>query len=66
MTEASTYPRLEVSKLDLQWIQVLAEGWATPLRGFMRENEYLQVLFFGGLVEGKHYAYLISVSEHYI
>ncbi|KAM7534617.1 hypothetical protein Aperf_G00000114027 [Anoplocephala perfoliata] len=54
MAEASSCPHLEVSKLDLQWIQVLAEGWASPLRGFMRETEYLQVLFFGGLVEGHH------------
>ena len=23
----------------MQWIQVLAEGWATPLSGFMRERE---------------------------
>ncbi|KAB0355814.1 hypothetical protein FD755_021755 [Muntiacus reevesi] len=26
------------------WVQVLAEDWATPLSGFMREKEYLQVL----------------------
>lgn len=25
---------------------MLSEGWAYPLRGFMRENEYLQVLHF--------------------
>lgn len=41
--EAVTLPRLNISKLDLQWVQVLSEGWATPLRGFMREDEYLQV-----------------------
>lgn len=37
---------LEISKVELQWLQVLAEGWAYPLRGFMREHEYLQVLHF--------------------
>ncbi|CAH8611722.1 unnamed protein product [Schistosoma margrebowiei] len=42
-------PHLEITELDLQWIQTLAEGWATPLNGFMRENEYLQVLYFGQL-----------------
>ena len=30
-------------------IQVLSEGWATPLTGFMREREYLQCLHFGSL-----------------
>uniref|UniRef100_A0A0D3FRY3 sulfate adenylyltransferase n=1 Tax=Oryza barthii TaxID=65489 RepID=A0A0D3FRY3_9ORYZ len=28
------------------WAHVLAEGWASPLRGFMREHEYLQSLHF--------------------
>lgn len=41
--EIKTLPILEIGKIDAQWLQVLAEGWATPLRGFMRENEYLQV-----------------------
>ena len=33
-------------------LQVLAEGWATPLTGFMREREYLQCLHFGCLLDG--------------
>lgn len=41
-----------VLQLDLQWVQVLSEGWATPLTGFMREKEYLQVLHFGTLLSG--------------
>lgn len=41
--EASQLPSLEITTVDLQWVQVLAEGWATPLTGFMREDEYLQV-----------------------
>jgi 3'-phosphoadenosine 5'-phosphosulfate synthase len=40
--QATELPSLEMTKLDLQWLQVLAEGWATPLKGFMREKEYLQ------------------------
>ncbi|NWT74383.1 PAPS2 synthase, partial [Prunella himalayana] len=47
--EAEKLPALEITKLDLQWVQVLSEGWATPLTGFMREAEYLQVLHFGTL-----------------
>ncbi|NWY05829.1 PAPS2 synthase, partial [Nothoprocta ornata] len=48
--EADALPAVEITKLDLQWVQVLSEGWATPLRGFMREAEYLQVIHFGTLL----------------
>ncbi|XP_045446097.1 bifunctional 3'-phosphoadenosine 5'-phosphosulfate synthase isoform X1 [Melitaea cinxia] len=42
--EAAILPQIEITKLDLQWVQVLSEGWAYPLKGFMREIEYLQTL----------------------
>lgn len=32
-------------------LQVLSEGWATPLTGFMREREYLQCLHFSALLD---------------
>ncbi len=51
--KCETLPKLKLNELDLQWVQVLAEGWASPLRGFMREEEYLQALYFGGLVESE-------------
>ncbi|RHY06268.1 hypothetical protein DYB25_006964 [Aphanomyces astaci] len=35
---------------DLHWVQVLGEGWASPLRGFMREGAYLQCLHFSSVV----------------
>ncbi|XP_070608345.1 bifunctional 3'-phosphoadenosine 5'-phosphosulfate synthase 2 isoform X1 [Erythrolamprus reginae] len=50
--KAGTLPSVNISKLDLQWVQVLSEGWATPLKGFMREKEYLQVIHFGTLLDG--------------
>ncbi|XP_069424026.1 bifunctional 3'-phosphoadenosine 5'-phosphosulfate synthase 2 isoform X1 [Ovis canadensis] len=50
--EAEALPSLSITKLDLQWVQVLSEGWATPLKGFMREMEYLQVIHFGTLLDG--------------
>lgn len=34
---------LEISKVDLQWVQVISEGWAAPLKGFMTKEQYLQV-----------------------
>ncbi|XP_032087822.1 bifunctional 3'-phosphoadenosine 5'-phosphosulfate synthase 2 isoform X1 [Thamnophis elegans] len=50
--KAGTLPSINITKLDLQWVQVLSEGWATPLKGFMREKEYLQVIHFGTLLDG--------------
>ena len=37
-------------QVDLQWVQVLSEGWASPLSGFMTEREFLQTQHFGGLL----------------
>ncbi|XP_012135554.1 bifunctional 3'-phosphoadenosine 5'-phosphosulfate synthase isoform X2 [Megachile rotundata] len=44
--EAESLFSIEINDVDLQWIQVLAEGWASPLRGFMREDQYLQCQHF--------------------
>lgn len=41
--------RLDINKVEMQWVQVLSEGWAYPLTGFMREDEYLQTLHFNSL-----------------
>jgi len=49
--EADTLPKLEINKLDLQWLQVLGEGWATPLSGFMKEREFLQSQHFNCLLD---------------
>ncbi|XP_073541612.1 bifunctional 3'-phosphoadenosine 5'-phosphosulfate synthase 2 isoform X2 [Phyllobates terribilis] len=49
--EADNLPAIEITKLDLQWVQILSEGWATPLKGFMRERQYLQVLHFDTLLD---------------
>jgi len=51
-SEIVDLPALEITKLDTQWVQVLSEGWATPLTGFMREREYLQCQHFGCLLDG--------------
>lgn len=44
--EAEALPRVRLAAVDVEWAHVLAEGWASPLRGFMREHEYLQSLHF--------------------
>lgn len=46
LKEAESLPSVEIGEVDLQWVQVLSEGWAQPLKGFMRETEYLQTLHF--------------------
>ncbi|KAK2155195.1 hypothetical protein LSH36_246g01012 [Paralvinella palmiformis] len=51
LIEAQSLPSLEITKLDLQWVQVLSEGWATPLTGFMREREFLQCQHYGCLLD---------------
>lgn len=50
-----------VLQLDLQWVQVLSEGWATPLKGFMREKEYLQVVHFGTLIDGMGFCLFLTL-----
>ncbi|KAG0451038.1 hypothetical protein HPP92_026605 [Vanilla planifolia] len=42
-------PVIKLSRIDLEWVHVLSEGWASPLRGFMREAEFLQTLHFNCL-----------------
>lgn len=49
--EAETLPSVEITEVDLQWVQVLAEGWASPLKGFMSEREYLQCQHFNCLLD---------------
>lgn len=49
VSEAESMPKVKLTKIDLEWVHVISEGWANPLKGFMRENEYLQSLHFNSL-----------------
>ena len=51
--EAKALKSVDIDKVDLQWVQVLAEGWAHPLKGFMREEELLRSLHFSCLSTGE-------------
>lgn len=43
-------------------LQVLSEGWASPLKGFMREDEFLQTLHFNCIfVDGECYNQSIAI-----
>ncbi|KDO33454.1 hypothetical protein SPRG_02261 [Saprolegnia parasitica CBS 223.65] len=46
----AAWPRVLLRDEDLHWLQVLGEGWAAPLQGFMREGAYLQSLHFSSVV----------------
>ncbi|CAD7081506.1 unnamed protein product [Hermetia illucens] len=68
--EAKSLPILQITKVELQWVQILSEGWAYPLKGFMREQEYLQALHFncifneeGTVRENQSVPIVLSVSE---
>lgn len=48
--EAETIPvRIRLCRVDLEWVHVLSEGWASPLKGFMRQSEFLQTLHFNSI-----------------
>ena len=59
LREVTDLPKLDITKLDLEWIQILSEGWATPLRGFMSKKQYLQTLHFNHLSEGVNQSIVI-------
>lgn len=39
-----------ITDLDLNWLQVIGEGWASPLKGFMREGTLVEVLHFNSIL----------------
>jgi len=47
---AAKLKQLPLSEEELQWLHVLAEGWATPLDGFMTEKQYLQSLHYEHII----------------
>jgi len=48
--EAETLPKVLITDIDLNWLQVIGEGWASPLKGFMREGTLLETLHFNSIV----------------
>jgi len=48
---AASYPKIAMDKTQCQWLQTLSEGWASPLKGFMREKEFLQCIHFA-MIDG--------------
>jgi 3'-phosphoadenosine 5'-phosphosulfate synthase len=50
--EAAGMESVTLTSEDLEWVHVLAEGWASPLDGFMTEKQYLSCLHYQMLSEG--------------
>lgn len=49
-TEALTLPKALLTDIDINWLQTIAEGWAAPLKGFMREGTLLQTIHFNSIL----------------
>jgi 3'-phosphoadenosine 5'-phosphosulfate synthase len=48
--EAASLPRVLLTDIDLNWLQTVGEGWAAPLKGFMREGALVQALHHNSLL----------------
>jgi 3'-phosphoadenosine 5'-phosphosulfate synthase len=48
--EAATLPKVLLTDIDVNWMQTIAEGWAAPLKGFMREGALLQTMHFNSIL----------------
>ncbi|CAM9856248.1 unnamed protein product, partial [Phaeothamnion confervicola] len=52
--EAETLPKVLLTDIDLNWLQTVGEGWASPLKGFMREGALLQTIHFNSYLVDPH------------
>jgi len=50
LAEAASLPSVPLTDLDVNWLQVIGEGWAAPLKGFMREGTLVQALHFNSML----------------
>mmetsp|Transcript_4405 Transcript_4405/g.4414 ORF Transcript_4405/g.4414 Transcript_4405/m.4414 type:complete len:1042 (-) Transcript_4405:328-3453(-) len=50
LEEAKTLPKALLNDIDVNWLQTIGEGWAAPLKGFMREGVLLQAMHFNSIL----------------
>lgn len=50
IVEAESLPKVLLTDIDLNWLQTIGEGWAAPLKGFMREGMLLETLHFNSIL----------------
>jgi len=64
LAEAAKLPKVPLTDIDVNWLQVIGEGWAAPLKGFMREGALVQQLWFNSmLVDERNFTGLGSYLE---
>merc|ERR1719440_519098 len=64
LAEAATLPTVPLTDYDINWLQVIGEGWTAPLKGFMREGALVQQLWFNSmLVDERNFTGLGSYLE---
>lgn len=64
--EAAALPKLAIDEVSMQWLQVLAEGWAWPLKGFMTEKQFLECIHFNTLtVDGVKHNQVRFLQMHF-
>jgi len=62
--EAKGLPGVPLTTVDVNWLQVIGEGWASPLRGFMREGPLMQALHFNSmLVDPSNFTGMVGYTE---
>lgn len=54
LAEAQKLPKALLNDIDVNWLQTIAEGWAAPLKGFMREGTLLQTIHFNSILVDPH------------
>ena len=54
LEEAQLLPKALLTDIDVNWLQTIGEGWAAPLKGFMREGALLQTIHFRSLLVDPH------------
>lgn len=52
LERALKLPSLNISKIDLQWVQVLAEGWASPLKVSVFLNSHSITMNHNFVIQG--------------
>jgi 3'-phosphoadenosine 5'-phosphosulfate synthase len=46
----TTLPKVLLTDIDVNWLHTIADGWAAPLKGFMREGTLLQTIHFNSIL----------------
>jgi len=61
---SKSLPGVPLRDVDVNWLQVIGEGWASPLKGFMREGPLMQTLHFNSwVIDNNNFTGMASYTE---